>query len=177
MFLRQISNYSLPSVCVPDLVSMSPFVICIISVPSQSVQHDFHLWALSPKVLFRQTCTPAAKWACVLQVLQCLGRRICLWGCWTRKLSRQEAVPVPPAAKQCICHSVCFSFSTQALWLPSQNWSLLPGSLHLLPHWLCHSSDERRGCHWSVSITGSSMGIQVWGPARTFGKVMFLTKL
>lgn len=66
---------------------MSSFVIRIISTPSLSVQHDLNLWPLSPKVLFLQMCTPAALWTCVLQVLQCLDHRICLWGCWALKLS------------------------------------------------------------------------------------------
>lgn len=74
----------------------------------------------------------------------------------------------------CADHPVCFSFPMQALWLPSKNRSLLPGSLHLLSHWLCCSGYERRRCHWSVSITGSSMGIQIWGSTWTSGKVMFL---
>lgn len=180
MFLRQISTYPFPSIFVSDFVSMSSFVIRIISTPSLSVQHDLNLWPLSPKVLFLQMCTPAALWTCVLQALQCLDHRICLWGCWTLKLSSSGSMLLPWQSlhlQSCACHSVCFSFSTQALWLPSKNWPLLPSSLHLLSHWLCHSGDERRGCHWSVSITGSSMGIQVWGPTRTFGKVTFLTKL
>lgn len=97
-------------------------------------------------------------------------------GCWTHKLSPSGSHDSNSSCKAVLV-ILCFSFSTQALWLPSKNRSLLPSSLHLLSHWLCHSSYERRGCHWSVSITGSSMGIQVRGPTRTFGKVMFLTKL
>lgn len=85
-----------------------------------------------------------------------------------------------PWDSYCSCESVLrltyFSFSTQALWLPPKNRPLLPGSLHLLSHWLCYSSYEGRRCHWSVSITGPSMGIQVWGPTRAFGKMMVLTK-
>lgn len=179
MFLRQISTYPLPSICVSDLVSMSPFIIRIISTPSLSVQHDFfRLWALGPKVLFLQMWVYPSSLvsSCTPSVAVSGSQNLSLGVLDTKAVSLREPWELLQL-QSCACHPVCFSFSTQALWLPSKNWSLLPSSLHLLSHWLCHSSHEGRGCHRSVSITGSSMGIQIWGPTRTFGKVMFLTQL
>lgn len=115
MFLRQISTYPFPSICVSDFVSMLPFVICIISTPSLSVQHDLNLGALNPKVLFLQMCTPAALRTCVLQVLQWLGHRICLWGCWTLQLSPQEAMNGTPAVELCFSFCVLLFVNTGAL--------------------------------------------------------------